>query len=100
VDRLGTLEDAVQAAAQLAKVTQYHVEFIQPHLSWAEQLFQQTQVRAATAAVSLFHVDAQSLGLAEVASRLDPVAKDLGQLARFSVPGHLYSYCFCTATSH
>jgi len=97
VDRLGTLEDAVKAAAQFAKVTQYHVEFIQPHLSWEEQLFQQAQVRAAVAAVSLFHVDAQSLGLAEVASRLDPVAKDLSQLARFSVPGHLYSYCFCTA---
>ena len=95
VDRLGTLEDAEKAAAQLAKVTQYHVEFIQPHLSWAQQLFQQSQVRAAVAAVSLFHVDTQSFGLAEVASRLDPVSKDLRQLARFSVPGHLYSYCFC-----
>lgn len=100
VDRLGTLEDAEKAAAELAKVTQYHVEFIQPHLSWAEQLFQQSQVRATVAALSLFHVDAQSFGLAEVASRLDPVSKDLRQLARFSVPGHLYSYCFCTATSH
>ena len=99
VDRLGDLEDAEKAAAQLAHVTQYHVEFIQPHLSWAQQLFQQTQVRAAVAAVSLFHVDTQAFGLAEVASRLDPVAKDLRQLARFSVPGHLYSYCFCTATS-
>src|SRR6185437_16710363 len=97
VDRLGTLEDAVKAAAQLAKVTSYQVEFVQPHLSWAEQLFQQTQARAAGAAVSLFHVDAQSLGLAAVASRLDPVTRDLTQLARFSVPGHLYSYCFCTA---
>jgi len=100
VDRLGTLEDAEKAAAELAKLTQYHVEFIQPHLSWAEQLFQQSQVRATVAALSLFHVDAQSFGLAEVASRLDPVSKDLRQLARFSVPGHLYSYCFCTATSH
>jgi protease-4 len=99
VDRLGDLEDAEKAAAQLAHVTQYHVEFIEPHLSWAQQLFQQTQVRAAVAAVSLFHVDTQAFGLAEVASRLDPVAKDLRQLARFSVPGHLYSYCFCTATS-
>ncbi|HEV2442089.1 MAG TPA: signal peptide peptidase SppA [Steroidobacteraceae bacterium] len=95
VDRLGTLEDAVKAAAQFAKLTRYQVEFVQPHLSWTEQLFQQTQARAAGAAVSLFHADAQSLGLAEVANRLDPVARDLGQLARFSVPGHLYSYCFC-----
>ena len=100
VDRLGTLEDAVKSAAQLAKVTQYQVEFVQPHLSWAEQLFQQTQARAAGAAVSLFHVDAQSFGLAEVADRLDPMARDLEQLARFSAPGHLYSYCFCSAATH
>jgi protease-4 len=100
VDRLGTLEDAVKAAARLANVTQYQVEFVQPHLSWAEQLFQQAQARAAGAAVSLFAADAQSLGLAEVASQLSPVARDLKQLARFSVPGHLYSYCFCTASTH
>ena len=100
VDRIGTLEDAVKSAAQLAKVTQYQVEFVQPHLSWAQQLFQQAQARAAAGAVSLFHVDAQSFGLAEVASRLDPVAQSFEQLARFSAPGHLYSYCFCGAVSH
>jgi protease IV len=99
VDHLGTLEDAVRAAAHLAKVTQYQVEFVQPHLSWTEQLFQQAQARAAGAAVSLFHADAQSFGLAEMAGRLNPVAKDLEQLARFSVPGHLYSYCFCGVTT-
>ncbi len=102
VDRLGTLEDAVKSAAALAKVTNYQVEFVQPHLSLAEQLFQQAQTRAASAAVSLFQADAQSLGLAQVAdvaNRLNPVARDLEQLARFSAPGrHLYSYCFCTAT--
>ncbi|MDE2261715.1 MAG: signal peptide peptidase SppA [Gammaproteobacteria bacterium] len=96
VDHLGTLEDAVKSAARLAKVRRYQVEFVQPHLSWAEQLFQQAQARAAGAAVSIFHADAQSLGLAEVASRLNPVARDIEQLARFSAPGrHLYSYCFC-----
>ncbi len=100
VDRLGTLEDAVRAAAGLAKLTRYQVEFVQPHLSWAEELFQQTQARAASATASLFHVDAQSLGLAEVASQFNPVAHDIEQLARFSAPGHLYSYCFCSAATH
>ena len=100
VDRLGTLEDAVRAAAGLAKLTRYQVEFVQPHLSWAEQLFQQTQARAASATASLLHVDAQSLGLAEVASQFNPVAHDIEQLARFSAPGHLYSYCFCSAATH
>jgi protease IV len=95
VDRLGTLEDAVKAAARLAKLTQYQVEFVQPHFSWAEQVFEQAQSRAAASAVSLFHVDAQSLGLLQMADHLDPVARNLEQLTRFSVPGHLYSYCFC-----
>jgi len=101
VDRLGTLEDAVNAAAHLAKLTKYQVQFVQPHMSWAEQLFQQAQARAAGAAVSLLHADAGSFGLAEMADQLSPVARDLGQLARFSAPGrHLYSYCFCAATIH
>ncbi|MGA7537172.1 MAG: signal peptide peptidase SppA [Steroidobacteraceae bacterium] len=97
VDHLGTLEDAVRAAAHLAKVRRYQVQFIQPHMSWAEELLQQTQARAAATAVSLFHADAPSFGLAEVANRLNPVARDLRQLTRLSVPGHLYSYCFCSA---
>jgi protease-4 len=95
VDHLGTLEDAVKAAAQLAKVTHYQVEFVQPHFSWAEQVFEQAQSRAAASAVALFHADAQSLGLLQMADRLDPVTHNLEQLTRFSVPGHLYSYCFC-----
>ena len=99
VDRLGTLEDAVKAAAELAKVTQYQVEFVQPHFSWAEQVFEQAQSRAAASAIELLHADAPSLGLLQMADRLDPVTRNLEQLTRFSVPGHLYSYCFCTATA-
>jgi protease-4 len=100
VDRLGTLEDAVKAAAHFAKVTHYQVEFVQPHLSWAQELLQQAQARAAATAVSLLRADARAFGLSEVAQRFDPVTRDLEQLARFSVPGHLYAYCFCTATAH
>jgi protease IV len=99
VDHLGTMEDAVKAAAQLAKVTNYQVEFIHPHLSWAEQLFQQSEAKAAAGAVTVFHADAQSFGLGAVSARLGPVERDLSLLARFSVPGHLYSYCFCSATA-
>ncbi|HTX05930.1 MAG TPA: signal peptide peptidase SppA [Steroidobacteraceae bacterium] len=98
VDHLGTLEDAVRAAAHLADVTHYQVQFIQPHMSWAEELIQQTQARAAATAVSLLHADAQSFGLAEVANRLNPMARELRQLASLSASGHLYSYCFCAAT--
>jgi protease-4 len=100
VDHLGTLEDAVKAAARLAKIKKYQVQFVRPHLTWTEELFQQTQVRAATEVASLFQAEDRSSGLAEVASRLDPMARDLKQLARLSVPGHVYAYCFCSAASH
>ncbi len=100
VDHLGTLEDAVKAAAHFAKVTHYQVEFVQPHLSWAQELLQQAQARAAATAVSLLRADARAFGLSEVAQRFDPVTRDLERLVQFSVPGHLYAYCFCTATAH
>jgi protease-4 len=100
VDHLGTLEDAVKAAARLAKIKKYQVQFVRPHLTWTEELFQQTQARAAAEAVSLFRAGDPSSGLGEVASRLDPMARDLKQLARLSVPGHVYAYCFCSAASH
>jgi protease-4 len=99
VDHLGDLEDAVKAAAHLANITRYQVQFIQPHVSWAEQLIQQTQARAAVAAASLLPAAAPSLGLARVADQLNPLTRNIARLARFSVPGHLYSYCFCTATN-
>lgn len=101
VDHLGTLEDAVKAAARLAKIKKYQVEFVRPHRSWADQIFQHTQAQAAVAALSLFHDgEGPSFGLGEVATRLDPMARDLTQLAHLSVPGHLYAYCFCRAASH
>ena len=99
VDRLGTMEDAVKAAARLANITSYQVEFIHPHLSWAESLFQQSEAKAAAGVASVFHAQAQPFGLSEVSERLGPVERNLSRLARFSVPGHLYSYCFCSATS-
>ena len=99
VDRLGTMEDAVKAAARLANITSYQVEFIHPHLSWAESLFRQSEAKAAAGVASVFHAQAQPFGLSEVSERLGPVERNLSRLARFSVPGHLYSYCFCSATS-
>jgi len=99
VDRLGTMEDAVKAAARLANITSYQIEFIHPHLSWAESLFRQSEAKAAAGVASVFHAQAQPFGLSEVSERLGPVERNLSRLARFSVPGHLYSYCFCSATS-
>ena len=97
VDHLGTLEDAVRAAAALAKVKQYRVQFIQPHLSWAQQLVQRAQARAARVAVSVLGPQLKLPELSAVEGPLGPYAHQLEQLARFSQRGKLYAYCFCSA---
>ena len=95
VDHLGTLEDAVRAAAALAKVKHYRVQFIHPHVSWAQQLVQQAQARAARVAVSMFGPRLSLPGLSMLEDRLGPYTRQLAQLARFSRRGKLYAYCFC-----
>ncbi len=95
VDHLGTLEDAIHAAAHLAHVTSYQVEFVHPHLSWSERLVQDTQAHAATAMISMMGAYRQDLGLDAMAEDFSPLARELGHLARFSERGRLYSYCFC-----
>ena len=98
VDHLGTLEDAVRAAAGLAKITRYRVQFLHPHLSWAQQLLQRAQTRAAAQAVSVFgpqllHIE----GLSRFEGPLRPYARQLETLLRFGRRGQLFAYCFCGA---
>ena len=95
VDHLGTLEDAVKAAAALARVSHYRVQFIHPHTSWAQQLVQRAQARVARVAVSIAGPRLALPGLSAVAGRLDPYARQLARLVRFGGQGRLYAYCFC-----
>jgi protease-4 len=95
VDHLGTLEDAVRAAARLAKIKNYQMEFIRPHLSWAQQLLQRAQTRAALAAVDLFGPRLRMPGLMAFAAPLRPYAHELQMLSRFGTRGQMYAYCFC-----
>ena len=103
VDHLGTLEEAVRAAARLAKVKHYYVQFIHPRVSWTQELVQRAQSRAVSTAASLFgpRLFSSQLrfpGLSALTGRLGPYARQLAQLARFSGRGHgkLYAYCFCS----
>jgi hypothetical protein len=73
------------------------VQFIEPHLSWAQQLVQRAQARAARVAVSVLGPELKLPELSAVAGRLGPYASQLEQLARFSQRGKLYAYCFCSA---
>lgn len=111
VDGLGSFEDATKAAARRAKLTQYEVEFMEPELSWAQELVLQMKTRMVKAALSSGSTSAWGLanlfglgpsgiaapGVAQAAHRFDPLAREVERLSRFTERNRLYAYCFCTA---
>ncbi len=98
VDHLGGFDDALGAAAALAGVDEggYDVEFIEPSLSWAEELALQVKTRAVLAFAGAGGRLPGS-ALARVARQFDPVAAELERWSRLSSANHLYAYCFCLA---
>ncbi|HWM66609.1 MAG TPA: hypothetical protein VNO35_08495, partial [Steroidobacteraceae bacterium] len=96
VDGLGSFEDATKAAAHRAKLTDYEVEFMEPELSWAQELVLQMKTRAVKALVST-SVGKSLNPLGQVAQRLDPLTRQVELLSKFSEPNHVYAYCFCSA---
>ena len=96
VDGLGSFDDATKAAARRAKLTDYEVEFIEPELSWAQELVLQMKTRAVKALVST-SVGKSLNPLGQVAQRFDPLAHQVELLSRFTEPNRAYAYCFCAA---
>jgi protease-4 len=96
VDELGSFDDATKAAARRAKLTDYEIEFMEPELSWAQSLVLQMKTRAVKALIST-SVGKSLNPLGQVAQRLDPLARQVELLSKFSEPNHVYAYCFCTA---
>ncbi|TLZ03828.1 MAG: signal peptide peptidase SppA [Gammaproteobacteria bacterium] len=91
VDHIGSFSDAVKAAARRAKLTDYAADFIEPELTWAQQLVLQLRD---TARVS-FLAGPDERALSQLARRFDPVTREVAKLSRFSAPNRLYAYCFC-----
>jgi len=92
VDQLGSFNDAVKAAARRAKLSSYAPEFLEPELTWSQQLALALKSRLA---LGLFQASPSERALTQIAQRLDPVTREAVRLARFSTPNHLYAYCFC-----
>ncbi|MGH8260405.1 MAG: signal peptide peptidase SppA, partial [Steroidobacteraceae bacterium] len=98
VDHLGSFDDAVAAAARLAKLQHYKVQFIEPQLSLAESLALDVKASAAHLLLRTGLLDAASRdGTAALARRFDPVERELERFVRFTAPNHVYAYCLCTA---
>lgn len=96
VDQLGSFDDAVRAAARRAKLTEYELEFVEPELSWAQELVLQLKSSAAKTMVKAL-MDEKTMAFAHVAQRFDPLAKEVDLLNRFTEPNKVYAYCFCGA---
>jgi protease IV len=93
IDQLGSFDDAVKAAAHRAKVSSYATEFLEPELTWAQELALDLRSGIARAVLG---AGTQSLGLGRLARRLDPLTREVARLGRFAAgPDRLYAYCFC-----
>ena len=95
VDGLGTFDDATKAAARRAKLTDYDVEFMEPELSWAQELVLQMKTRTVKAFLSSGALGSNPL--ARVAHQFDPLTQEVERLSRFTERNRVYAYCFCRA---
>ena len=96
VDQLGSFDDAVRSAARHAKLTDYELEFVEPELSWAQQLVLQLKSTAIKTLLSA-GVDNKTAALMQVAHKFDPLTREVERLSRFTEPNKIYAYCFCGA---
>ena len=104
VESLGSLDDAVNAAAKRAKLVEgeWSLDFLEPEKNFAQQIV--SSVRAFAARVLLRGVDLGSSGvdaealaaLQAVRREFSPVEREMLRLRAGAVPGRLYAHCFCT----
>jgi protease-4 len=94
VDQLGSFGDAVKSAARRAKLTDYDIEFVEPEMSWAQQLVTQLKSRAVKTVLSAA-IDEKTAALARVAQKFDPITREVERLNRLTEPNKVYAYCFC-----
>ncbi len=104
IDRIGTYQDAIEAAAKRGGLTgTYGVRRIEPELSWAQQLLLQIRSGGETWLARVIGVR-RGLGselagggsVGALARRLAPLDREIARWARLSAPHALYAYCFCS----
>jgi protease IV len=88
VDELGSLDDAIAAAAELAGLTDYEVEYVGPPLTPRELFLEELTRRA-----SLWRGGAVSAPPTALDLMLQPVNQAAALLSSLTDPGHLYMRC-------
>lgn len=98
VDRLGTFRQAVQSAAKRAGLAEgkYSVDYLEPELSWAQELALNVKSRVARSLGGAL-LPSGDAALLQAARRLEPLQREALRWSRMATPNHLYAYCFCSA---
>jgi protease IV len=96
VDQLGSFDEAVKSAARRAKLTDYELEFVEPELSWAQELVLQWKGKAVKALLAS-GLDDRTSAMLRVARKFDPLTREMERLSRMAEPNKIYAYCFCGA---
>jgi protease-4 len=104
VDNLGSLDDAVNAAAKRAKLVdgKWSRDYLEPDKNFAQQLVSSVRAWAARALLQgvdlgLSGVDTEALAALQAVRReFSPVEREMLRLRAGAVPGRLYAHCFCT----
>lgn len=93
VDKMGTLDDAIAAAADKASLKQYDVQLIEQELSPQEQMLQNLFSAAAQAGL----VPSNFSQTSELHQLFKAAEQEYKVLTKFNDPNGIYSYCFsCT----
>jgi protease IV len=94
VDRLGTLSDAVESAAELAGLESgtYMIDYVEQQLGLAERLVLSLTAKAAVGVERLVDLPRLPAGITHtIESTLEPIAF----IDRLNDPRGIYAYCFC-----
>lgn len=95
VDKLGSYRDALNSAAERAKLGKdYKVRYIEPPLGWRQAIAVRAQVFAARVTKAL--VPEHEL-FANAKRFFAPLEAELTRLSRFNGPQQVYYYCACSA---
>ncbi|HEU4654244.1 MAG TPA: signal peptide peptidase SppA [Steroidobacteraceae bacterium] len=94
VDKLGSFNDAIQAAAERAHLGKNpELEYIEPPLGWREALVLRSQAMVARFTRALLP---QQTLFAHARRMLAPIETEVERAARFNDPQQLYMYCSCS----
>jgi len=99
VDNLGSLDQAIAAAAKRAKLTEgkYELDYREPKKSFAQELLANFKVWGAGLMIRVSGVDPATLAFAQGVRRdFGPVEREVARFNRLAVADRLYAHCFCT----